>query len=198
MYLHAPLDDIQRFAGKHGEDDAHHALRALQPWRAATPIARTAIWHAGQVLRAARSVPPYQLRGADTIMVYYAALTLWAYAALGPPEDEDADGGVGADAVVFLDGPRADVHAAFLAGAAGGRPVLWSFGGDPQGDEGGGTGVRRRSDDAGGAVVRVRPSLVMRVGAQVLEGNYPNAERDALPPLIVGLRNLMRDLGRLP
>lgn len=185
MYLHAPLDDIQRFAGKHGEDDAHHALLALQPWRAARPIARTAIWHAGQVLRAARSVPPYQLRGADTIMVYYAALTLWAYAALGPPEDADADGGVGADAVVFLDGPRADVHAAFLAGAAGGRPVLWSFGGDPQGDEGGG-------------VVRVRPSLVMRVGAQVLEGNYPNAERDALPPLIVGLRNLIRDLGRLP
>lgn len=184
MYLHASLDDIQRFAGKYGEDEARRSFAVLDGWSRAR-AARAAVWHAGQVLKAARAVPPYQLRGFDSISIYYATLALWVYAVLhcrrgrGGGDDDDAGLQGGTEApLVHLDGLRTREVTAFLTQDAG-TPVL---------------GLR---DGAAPCFVRRQPGQVMLAGAQVLEGNYPNSGRDELPPMIMSLRDLMRDLGGL-
>lgn len=82
MILHVHPDDLQRFAGKYGEDEARHAAMTLEdPW-ASSREARHAAWHAGQVFRHARALPPASLRGFHAIAVYFASLTLWVYGLL--------------------------------------------------------------------------------------------------------------------
>lgn len=76
MSLHVNADEVTRFAGKCGEDEAHRAYKELQTW-ASSKQARKAIWHAAQVLRAAREVPPYQLRGPDAFLIYHTVMVLW-------------------------------------------------------------------------------------------------------------------------
>ncbi|ORY01675.1 hypothetical protein BCR34DRAFT_627710 [Clohesyomyces aquaticus] len=78
MYLHVNLDTITRFSGKCGEEEAHRAYTHLQTW-SQTKEARIAICHAGQALRAARSIPSYQNRGPDSFIVYHAIMVLWTY-----------------------------------------------------------------------------------------------------------------------
>ncbi|KAF3039906.1 hypothetical protein E8E12_005699 [Didymella heteroderae] len=78
MFLHVNLDTITRFAGKCGETAANSAYTHLSPW-SQTKEARIAIHHAGQVLRAARHIPPYQIRGPDSFMIYHAIMVLWTY-----------------------------------------------------------------------------------------------------------------------
>ncbi|GME54544.1 hypothetical protein GTA08_BOTSDO02368 [Neofusicoccum parvum] len=158
LALHASLDDLQRFV-------VSADSRSLAAWHP-TRAARAAVWHAAQVLRAARAVPPYQLRGFDSVCVYHAALALWVYGKLLPP----ACGA--AEPEIRLDGPPGPETEAWVARAEG-RPGL-----------------------LGGEGMGLRPGLVMRVGARVLEGNYPNSGREELPPMIMSLRGLMRDLGR--
>jgi hypothetical protein len=78
MYLHVDIDLIARFAGKCGEMAANSAYTYLSPW-SQTKEARIAIYHAGQVVRAARHIPPYQIRGPDSFMLYHAIMVLWTY-----------------------------------------------------------------------------------------------------------------------
>ena len=51
-HLNASLEDMQLFAGIEGQEEARRAYPALQEW-VTTNSAREALWHAGQVLRAA-------------------------------------------------------------------------------------------------------------------------------------------------
>jgi len=78
MVLHVSLADLQRFAGKFGEDEARNAHVLLQAW-CQTTESRAAIWHAGQVLRAAQNLLPTQLTGFNAIALYYSSLALWVY-----------------------------------------------------------------------------------------------------------------------
>ncbi|KAL1855921.1 hypothetical protein Daus18300_010900 [Diaporthe australafricana] len=85
MTLHVSVLDIQRFAGKEGETEARRAGTVLREWRQELS-ARTAVWHAGQVFRMARSFPPTTLRDFYAVGTYHAALTLWVYGLLSCPE----------------------------------------------------------------------------------------------------------------
>ena len=78
MFLNVSLDDVHRFAGKDGERDAREIVPSMRNWCHGKE-ARRAIWHAGQVLRAAKSFRRAQLRGFHAVAVYFSALTLWAY-----------------------------------------------------------------------------------------------------------------------
>lgn len=78
MFLHVNLDLITRFAGNCGESAANSAYTHLSPW-SQTKEARIAICHAGQVVRAVRQTPPYQIRGPDFFMLYHAIMVLWTY-----------------------------------------------------------------------------------------------------------------------
>ncbi|KAL4811887.1 hypothetical protein BDW67DRAFT_141805 [Aspergillus spinulosporus] len=101
MHLHVNLDSIQRFAGQFGEMEARREYPKLREW-ALTKEARTSIWHAGQVLRAARLVLPFQLRGFDSLAIYHAILVL------GHPNP-----------VVSLDGPETELTKSFINRSVG-------------------------------------------------------------------------------
>lgn len=82
MILHVSLDDLQSFAGKAGEDEARRAAMSFEDEWAQSAEARYAVWHAGQVLRNARRLPPTSLTGFYAMAVYLATLTLWMYGLL--------------------------------------------------------------------------------------------------------------------
>jgi hypothetical protein len=78
VHLNAPLDEIQLFAGIEGQEEARNAYPGLRDW-AKTPSARQALWHAGQILRAAEVLPKALLSNFNAIAVYHAGLILWVY-----------------------------------------------------------------------------------------------------------------------
>lgn len=78
VHLNAPLDEIQLFAGIEGQEEARAAYPGLREWTKTVP-ARQALWHAGQVLRAAEGLPKALLCNFNAIAVYHAGLILWGY-----------------------------------------------------------------------------------------------------------------------
>jgi hypothetical protein len=78
LHLNAPLDDIQLFAGIEGQEEARSAYPSLSNWTKTVP-ARQALWHAGQILRAAESLPRGLLCNFNAIAVYHAGLIFWSY-----------------------------------------------------------------------------------------------------------------------
>tara|TARA_R110002060_G_scaffold50370_1_gene61163 strand:- start:36 stop:470 length:435 start_codon:yes stop_codon:yes gene_type:complete len=83
MILYVSPEELQRFAGKGGEEAAVQVIPSLEQW-ASTGHARKAVWHAGQVFRAAAQMPPAGLRDFLAIAVYFASLTIWTYSNLCP------------------------------------------------------------------------------------------------------------------
>lgn len=93
VHLNAPLDDIQLFAGIEGQEEARSAYLGLREWTK-TPAARQALWHAGQILRAAEVLPKALLSNFNAIAVYHAGLILWCYGFLkrsAAPESTQVD-----------------------------------------------------------------------------------------------------------
>ncbi|ORY19318.1 major facilitator superfamily domain-containing protein [Clohesyomyces aquaticus] len=78
VHLNAPLEELQLFAGIEGQEEARRVYPALRDW-VLTPPAREAMWHAGQVLRAARGLHKGLLRNFNAIAVYHAGLIFWGY-----------------------------------------------------------------------------------------------------------------------
>ncbi|KIW99953.1 uncharacterized protein Z518_10881 [Rhinocladiella mackenziei CBS 650.93] len=82
MHLHVSLEDVQLLAGKEGEEEARKVFPLLKVW-AESAESRQALFHAGQILRAAKQYPNGMLREASAVAVYHASLAFWAYAVLG-------------------------------------------------------------------------------------------------------------------
>ena len=78
MHLHMSLDDVHLFAGVEGEEEARRVYPSLVQWTR-TSTARQALWHAGQVLRAARNLRPGLICDFAAIAVYQASLAFWSY-----------------------------------------------------------------------------------------------------------------------
>ena len=147
MYLHINLDSIQRFAGQFGELEAREEYPRLRDW-SITREARTAIWHAGQVIRAAREVPPFELRGFEILCIYHATLVLWIFGLLQcvgkprdalnlPPGSSSSGGGGGqqTEPLIALDGLESEFTKAFVDGAVG-QPGLTYYSASPEGGHG--------------------------------------------------------------
>lgn len=193
MILHVAPDELQRFAGKAGEDEARRAGASLEESWARTPEARYAIWHAGQVFSNARRLPPASLRRFDAIAVYLASLTLWVYALLNAPAhpasqdhtylrpDTGALGGQSSSSsskgpgakLVLLDGEETMDTKAFLQFDRG-VPALTKL-----------DGVIEPLSDA---------ALALAIARDIFRENFP-VKSEPLPPLVESLANLLRDLG---
>lgn len=109
MILHVSPDELQKFAGKSGEEEARRVTVSLEQNWVNTPEARYAAWHAGQVFLNARRLPPASLRGFNAIAVYLASLTLWVYGLLTYPSSSlppTRDGGFTDNAQHLQPGPR--------------------------------------------------------------------------------------------
>ncbi|KAF2684642.1 hypothetical protein K458DRAFT_34491 [Lentithecium fluviatile CBS 122367] len=78
MHLHMSLEDIQVFCGLEGHEEISRVHASVKEW-AGSKTSRLAIWHAGQVVRSARELPPMQLRDFYATSLFHASLTFWAY-----------------------------------------------------------------------------------------------------------------------
>ncbi|KAL5115151.1 hypothetical protein ACEQ8H_006987 [Pleosporales sp. CAS-2024a] len=204
MYLHVDLDLVTRFAGRSGEEAAHCAYIALQSWFK-TRDARTAIAYAGQVLHAARSIPPYQNRGQDSFIIYHSTIVLWTYSMMisdharktgvnTPTQQPACDTNGSSRNLVFLDTNRSTNQAVvdnFISTNTG-LPCLQILPNlaSAQGSE--------ETEPMGGEICNLNcPWQVMRAGVALLDGSHPDVDRDTGPPLLRALCGLMEELGGL-
>lgn len=188
MTLHVSPDELQRFAGKSGEEEAARTATSLQKW-IPTADARKAAWHAGQIFRFAKSMPPAELRDFHAIAVYFASLTLWAYGLLSssnsahesdgqhlPPRNQE---GRDSSIHISLDGPESRETRVFLSLDQGVPGLNYPYAGEMIFESLG------------------NPNMVLKIAREIYRNNFPALE-DPLPPLVENLGNLMRDLGSLP
>jgi hypothetical protein len=103
VHLHAPLDDIQLFAGIEGQEEARTAYPVLHEWSKST-AARQALWHAGQILRAAEGLPGALLCNFNAIAVYHAGLILWGYGFLKRTTSNASTANDNSQSLVILNG----------------------------------------------------------------------------------------------
>jgi hypothetical protein len=206
MSLHVDLDTIMRFVGKYGDEEAREAYQDLLLW-SKTKQARTAIWHAGQTLRAVECIPPYMLRGSEALVVSHAVIVLWTYSMMlndaarrtgsatpsrGKQDAMSSDfsffSNVNSD-TVLLNGPSTPTTEAYLL-LGSGKPCLRS----PHPLR---SNLHERPQPQNDLWNLRNPSAVMKVSSVLLQNNCPNDERENLPQMIRSLCDLMDELGNL-
>lgn len=173
MIIHVSPEDLHRFAGKFGEDEARKAGAELQIW-AGTVEARAGVWHAAQVIKAAENLMPAQLRGFNAIAVYYATLALWMYGLQAPSNAKSELYATKVGEVVLNEEETAQV-----------KDFRSSGDGIP--------GLRA----AGQFVSLTSSNHILGQAREIYKNNFPIRD-EALPPLVENLSNLLRDLSESP
>ncbi|KAH7014595.1 uncharacterized protein B0I36DRAFT_436521 [Microdochium trichocladiopsis] len=79
LHIHAPFEDILRFAGMEGAEQSRLAYDAVVLEWMRSEGARKAVWHAGQILRCARTASRMRVQGPLAVIVFHASLVLWVY-----------------------------------------------------------------------------------------------------------------------
>ncbi|EXJ86105.1 hypothetical protein A1O1_06474 [Capronia coronata CBS 617.96] len=183
--LHVSFEQVQLFAGKEGEDEARRAFPMLQQW-ADSSDARKAVWHAGQILRAARRCHANELLDFGAICLYHAGLTFWAYAVVrtaapshlpGQTQSSRALSNPGDTVYVWLDGDDCPAVQRFIS-LNRGIPV-----------------VHDGTDSANGSVSLSSPKTLMGLCIDLLRKNANARDHGGYLPLVENLSQLMRDLG---
>ncbi|KAH7395988.1 hypothetical protein BKA64DRAFT_74400 [Cadophora sp. MPI-SDFR-AT-0126] len=176
-HLHVSFNDIQLFAGREGDEEARRVYPGLQTW-VESREARTALWHAGQVVRYAKMLGA--VREFFAVAVYHASLTFWAYGVLrlGGERMNNVDHSSGDEnLLVWLDGDEVEDVKRFVA-LGSGMPCF----------------------SAAGKVARLsEPEKVMNAIINVLKGVDDNGstkdEQTVIPPLVENLSQLITELG---
>ncbi|KAH7022105.1 c6 zinc finger domain-containing protein [Ilyonectria destructans] len=183
MHLHMSFEDIEFFAGKGDLEDARRVLPTLQDW-VDGPESRQAIWHAGQVIRAARKFRLKHIRGFFAIAVYHASLALWAYSIMSLANGIQNEGPLQNTFpnAVCLDGPETSTVQRFIT-LGKGIPSL-SY---PQ-----------ITDTTTTTLVPLsNQEAVISAVLEILQGNFPcSLQVETAPPLVENLKQLLQDLGR--
>lgn len=178
MNLHVSLDDLQLFAGKEGEDSARQIYPSLQQW-ADSQEARQALWHAGQVLRAAKFFPSNHLKDFYAVAVHHASLALWTYGVVTKAMRRTQPLALTASSYepVYLDGqgPEPLEMQRFIS-VGKGTPTIMGVS----------NGVEASSLDD--------PRRCMEIAHEILVSNFRD-EEDCLPPIVENLCGLIKQLG---
>lgn len=195
LNLHVSFEELQVFAGKEGRQEARRVYPSLRQW-VQSRDSRQAVWHAGQVVRAAEALPQGILRDFYAIGLYHAGLTLWAYGVLSrEPLKVQAKLSIttpvniapqGSSTVVgdfvFLDGKDTPEAQRFIA-LHRGIPALQ------------GSVPNQSSDTTMSVGIALTDSkAVMEIVIRVLYQSFPGMGA-AAPPLVENLCHLMLDLG---
>ncbi|CAG9952773.1 unnamed protein product [Clonostachys rosea f. rosea IK726] len=187
LRLHIPFHEVESFAGKGSVEDARQALPILHDW-VDTQEARQAIWHAGQVLRAAEKFRSGHLRGFFAIAVYQAALALWVYSLVSQGKVREGDNPSTSvqttkdSAAVCLNGPSELTTRRFICTGKPPSCVL-----RPGRSAAG-------PDSASVPILLTDQESISCMVADMLADNFANCQ--ALPPLVENLQQLLRHLGR--
>lgn len=203
MALHGSLEDIQIFSGKHGEEEARKVYPRIRDW-AQDAEARTCVWHAGQVLRIARSFEKTRLRDFYAVAVYQTVLTLWVYGmvtsnAVRKSGDKTPVPNARTSTTAHHSDPLSAGHRIYLDGTD--EKAAKSFKLLGQGTPG------LRNQTTGHDLIQPLggPSNfcslhnsrgLMLIAENILKSNFPES-RNGLPPLVENLTNLMGELGKL-
>jgi hypothetical protein len=128
LSLYLPLGVLETFSGKDGEERSSAIYESLIQHISPTHL-RKASWHAGQVLRIARSMPTGSLVASRAACVYFSALALWSLATVFSRKGVNiVTGNRDTDQIFFLDGEDdGDTLRRFIA-LGQGSPVLSSAG----------------------------------------------------------------------
>jgi hypothetical protein len=194
MNLHVSFEELQLFAGKEGSEEAQRVYPLLKLW-CEDRKSRQAVWHAGQVIRAALAFPPNQLRDFYAVALYHASLAVWVYGmvSLGSSRSRSRKhsnlnhNAVGDNELIYLDGEDTPEARRFIA-ISRGIPVIHEL---PSVSEG------RHNEQSNGGLGFARldnPKAVMEVVIGILSRNC-TAGNSGLAPLIENLAQLVRDLG---
>lgn len=183
LNLHVSFEHVQLFAGKEGEEESRRAFPILQQWVESSD-ARKALWHAGQILKAARQCPAKALREFGSICLYHAGLTFWAYAVVLLANPKQTHGqlqssqsfGFGND-TVWLDGDDCPAVQRFVS-LNRGTPV-----------------VHDESERPLGSALVSNPKALMELCISLLRKGRTGMENGEDLPLVENLIQLMRDLG---
>ena len=191
LNMHISFEQVQLFAGKEGEEEARRVLPLLQHW-STTSDARQAVWHAGQILKAARRCPQRNLRDFQAVCLYHAGMTFWTYALVSASISDQQDiymdnqatrskPAVSVSERVWLDGEDCQAVQRFIA-LNRGTPVVCSS----AGEVGASDMLPVRLDN---------PRAIMSICTGLLKGNSPMEEGGTPLPLVENLSQLMHDLG---
>ncbi|KAM3422133.1 hypothetical protein BST61_g2504 [Cercospora zeina] len=196
MSLHVSVEDILLFAGKSGEDEARKVYPRVQKWTQDAE-ARTAVWHAGQVLRVARTFEHTKLRDFYAVALYQATLTLWVYGmitsntARRSGDKTPTPGQLGSNAPpgsrVVLDDDNDKAAKSFKLIGTGVAGLTSTNSGPLDLDRWNGRSNFCPLSNSKG---------VMLVSREILRGNFPDS-KNGLPPLVENLVNLINELGNL-
>ena len=189
MILHASTDDLQRFAGKFGEDEARKASVEFTEWSKGIE-SRIAIWHAGQVFRAAKRLGQAQCRGFNAIAVYYASLTLWIYGLMTSASEPSSTSNprqterLTKERIVLNEAEISSVRS--WRSTDDGTPGLSVVSPDGRSEHFVPLGATDR---------------ILHFARELYRYNFPSGDAStdgSMPPLVENLGNLLRDLGSLP
>ncbi|KAL3417189.1 cytochrome p450 [Phlyctema vagabunda] len=89
MHITVPFHQVELLLGKEGQQSSRQAYTVVRQWRGSR-LARRAVWHAGQVLQAIRSLSPGNLPDFYAIATYQATVCLWTYGNV-TPADQSSD-----------------------------------------------------------------------------------------------------------
>lgn len=174
MALHVSFDELYRLAGHNGEGGSRRAAQTLEATWFSGPESRHAAWHAGQLLRYAQDCKATSLGGFNSMAVYFAGLTLWAYgimSASGSTTDQGIE-----DDHVLLNGQETRESRAFLE-LGQGTPALVLPGG----------GLRTQIEPLSNL------DVALSLARNILRQNFPVLS-EPLPPIV---ENLWRRLAEL-
>ncbi|CRG83450.1 hypothetical protein PISL3812_00801 [Talaromyces islandicus] len=190
MHMHVSLEEIQILATL---DDPIKALQSQQSssimvWSKGKD-ARQAIWHAGQVIRHVKTLPPQVLRDFIAVVLYHASLVLWTYGlsllvrnAADQPFEPHLDrsrldslasvAGIYEQENACLDGEETEDIRRYIS-LERGVPAL------------------RGAQPETALVLLDDPRAVLGVVLTVMEDNFPVQQSVKKPPLVVNLIHLI-------
>ena len=180
MHLHISLEEVHLFAGAEGHSEARRVFPLLQEW-AKSSGARQGVYHAAQIVAAARKLPVGSLRDFHAIALYQAGLVLWSYgvisnAALAETPVDTASYKRG-ESIAMLDEPDSNNAQRFI-NLNKGQPAIRKIVGEPNSTQ--------------SHVLLSDPGGVMGVLMDVFRMN--GRPQRSPPPLVENLLELMEGL----
>ncbi|TKA24654.1 hypothetical protein B0A50_06414 [Salinomyces thailandicus] len=172
MHLHMSLDDVHLFAGVEGEEEARRVYPSLVQWTR-TPTARQALWHAGQVIRAARNLRQGLICDFAAIAVYQASLAFWSYGIITRTTEPNQN--LSTSITAWLDTAEDPGVQRWIVNGKG-NAAIHAWVGNPPAD---------------GLAIVGSPDDVVAAGVKIMGRNHNDARA---PPLVDNLINIMEGL----
>jgi hypothetical protein len=201
LHIYVSFEDLSRFAGKEGMQEARRALPLLRQW-AQSRDSRQAVWHAGQIIREASKFKAGMLRDFPAVALYHAGLTLWAYGLLSVEIDRPhrltqrtlSTGAIdfanvnskGDAGIAIIDEEESAATQKFI-GVSRATPAIRS--------RDAGKHSQSTNGEGGDALVFLdSPTMVMQAVISVLQRNHGAARGRSISGLVENLTRLMYDL----